>query len=302
MHKFRLIMNPGSRSGQGQRLWKTWQSLLHSNRCMLECVPTESLDHARELARTGSGFDAVVAAGGDGTINAVLDGVLLSGNPDLAMGVLYSGTSPDFCRFHGIPLDPDAAVHALLNTRPKPVDVARITCADRNGTPVTSHFGCGCNIGLGAAVARTANRVRRMLGDSLGTGLAVLAALFHETPVTLTVEHDGIQRTLQNANNLSILKNPFIASGLRLDIGSQSDDGRLTAVAVCGQGPFGLVRTLPGFYTGRAVHDPAVWIQPCRRIVVQGPTVELEYDGDPHGYLPATVEILPRALKVLGVA
>lgn len=300
--KCRLVMNPGSRSGRGQRLWKIWGERLQSAGCDLERCLTESLDHARALAQESRGVDVVVAVGGDGTINAVMDGVMKSDQPGLALGVLYSGTSPDFCRFHGIPLDPDAAVSALLTGRQRRVDVARITYNGPGCESVTSHFGCGSNIGLGAAIARMANRMRRFLGDGLGTGLAAVAALFSVSPTDLIIECDGEIHELRRNNNLSILKNPFIASGLKLDIGLQPDDGQLCAVAVSGKSPAGLLRTLPGFYTGSAMRNPAVLGWKCQRIVVRGPAkTEVEFDGDPRGFLPATVEILPRALPLLGV-
>ncbi len=301
--KLRLVMNPGSRSGRGRNLWRIWDNLLRSAGCETECCPTESLAHARDLARNGRDADAVVAVGGDGTINAVLDGILQSGRSDWAMGVLYSGTSPDFCRFHGIPVEPAAAVRALLNGRRRRVDAARITLAGSDGIPVTSHFGCGSNIGLGAAVARMANRMRHFLGDGVGTGLAVIAALLRVPPENLTIECDGEVHELRRCNNLSILKSPFIASGLKLDLGLRPDDGALCVVAVSGKSPVGLLRTLPGFYTGRAVRDQAVQVWRCRQIVVRGPTTtEVEFDGDPRGFLPATVEILPRSLILLGAA
>ena len=80
-------------------------------------------------------------------------------------------------------------------------------------------------------------------------------------------------------------------------------DGALCVVAVSGKSPAGLLRTLPGFYTGRAVRDPAVQVWRCRRIVVRGSaTTEVEFDGDPRGFLPVMVEILPRSLTILGAA
>lgn len=299
--KCRLVMNPGARSGRGQRLWRIWGERLQSAGCEVERCLTESLDHARALAQESRGFDAVVAVGGDGTINAVLDGILKSGQAELALGVLYSGTSPDFCRFHGIPLDPDAVVSALLTGRRRRVDVARITYAGPGREAVTAHFGCGSNIGLGAAIARMANRTRRFLGDGLGTGLAAVTALLSVAPADLVIECDGEIHELRRNNNLSILKNPFIASGLKLDIGLRPDDGQLCAVAVSGKKPAGLLRMLPGFYTGNAVRNPTLLVRKCRRIAVRGPAAtEVEFDGDPRGFLPATVELLPRALSLLG--
>ena len=74
-----------------------------------------------------------VAVGGDGTINEVLDGLAQSGDPRRKMGVLYSGTSPDFCRFHGIPTEPAAALACLIQGKARPVDVVRIAYADADG-------------------------------------------------------------------------------------------------------------------------------------------------------------------------
>lgn len=301
--KYRLIMNPSSRSGRGRKLWQTWAAGLRAAGAEWECCPTESLEHARRLAGETADADAVVAVGGDGTINAVLDGVLQSGRADLPVGVLYSGTSPDFCRFHGIPVPAPLALGALLSGRRRAVDAARVTCTGAGGASFCAHFGCGSNIGMGAAIARRANAARRFAGDAAGTGAAVVAALLLARPLDLSVTIDGEPLALNACNNLSILKSPYMASGLRLDTGQQPDDGRLCAVAVCGQGLVGLLGLLPGFYTGRAVRHPAVRVRACRRIEVRGPAdAEVEFDGDPRGYLPVTVEILPRALTLLGAS
>ena len=245
----------------------------------------------------------MVAVGGDGTINEVLDGAVQSGRPDLRMGVLYSGTSPDFCRFHGIPVNPAAALHALVRAESARVDVARIEYRDRDGAPRTAHFGCGCNIGLGASVARFANRVRRRLGDGLGTGLAVIRALLRTEPVDLELDIDGQALPLPRVNNLSILKNPWIASGLKLDLGLRPDDGKLAVVAVHGKSPLGLCALLPGFYTGKAAASGSVWRRDCARVRVRAAREqEVEFDGDPRGFLPVDIRILPRALTLIGGA
>ncbi len=297
----RLIMNPGSRSGRGQRRWPQWQDLLRKAGMAIDPRITESMAHARDLADDAAA-DTVVAVGGDGTINAVLDGLLQSERPDRPMGILYAGTSPDFCRFHGIPTDPLDALHTLLHGRTRRVDAARITWTDAAGRTACGHFGCSANIGLGAAIARRANGLRRLLGDAPGTGLAALSAVLRAAPLPLRVQVDGgTPREVPRMNHLAILKNPALASGLKLSLPLQPDDGTLIVVALAGLSPFALLRLLPGFYTGRAVAHPALSQQRAHRVRVDGPPgTEVEFDGDPHGFLPVTVEILPRALTLLG--
>jgi len=293
-------MNPGSRSGKGQRLWETWKSGLDLAGIEYECVFTEEIGHAIELARS-AGSDVVVAIGGDGTINEVLDGVIQSGNPDLKMGVLYSGTSPDFCRFHGIPIDTAEAVEALLSGRSRKVDVAEISYFDTLGQEVTAHFGCGCNIGMGASIARFANRWRKYLGDTLGTGLGVITTIACNCRVDLDMEIDGIKKHLIAVNNLTVAKNPYIASGLKLQIGLQADDGNLKIVGMHGRNKLGIFRLLPKYYSGSVTAVDGIYVQECRQVIISSErTQEIEFDGDPHGYLPVSIRILPKALTLLG--
>ena len=298
-----LIMNPGSRSGRGRRLWERWQTGLRFAGVSFRSAVTEAPGHAIALAREADDVDTVVAVGGDGTINEVLDGVVQSGRAGLRMGVLYSGTSPDFCRFHGIPLEPARALETLLAGRAQRVDVARIDCRNGSGEPRRAHFACSCNVGLGAAVARFSNGVRRCLGDALGTGLAVVRAVLRTPPVDLELEIDGQPCPLAAVNNLTVLKNPHIASGLRLNVDLRPDDGRLCLVAVHGRGRVGLCGLLPRFYSGTAVDAEGVLVRKCARVRVQAHGgCEIEFDGDPRGALPAEIRVLPGALTLIGGA
>ncbi len=295
-------MNPGSRGGRGKRSWAAWESRLRKAGCAVECCVTRDMEHARELAREGAGCsDAVVAVGGDGTINAVLDGVMRSG-AGVPMGVLYAGTSPDFCRFHGIPDDARRAAAALTSGSIRAVDVGRISFRDGAGRTQQAFFACSVSIGLGAAVARMANRWRPLWGDRLGTGLAVLRALAAARPMDLRCKADGEEVPIPRANHLAILKNPFIASGLRLSVGLRPDDGDVCLAALHGLTRRGLLAALPGFYSGRAAASRSMRIRRCRRVSVTGPEgTEVEFDGDPRGYLPVEVEVVPRALRLMGV-
>lgn len=298
--RFLLIMNPGSRSGRAKKLWAALGARLRGAGADFRCAYTGEPGDAFKLAYAAEDCDAVVAVGGDGTINGVLDGLLQSGRADRRLGVVYAGTSPDFCRFNGIPTEPGAAVRALLAGRSSPRDAARITYLDRSGSKKVSHFACSCNIGLGAAVARQSNRTRRYLGDACGTGLAVLRALAVKKPADLELEIDGDRLTLAAVDNLTVAKNPHIASGLRLNLDLAPADGRLWALGVHGKSRAGLLALVPGFYSGGVVSNPGIFLRSCRKINISaaGPR-EVEFDGDPRGLLPAEIELLPKAYELI---
>ena len=300
--KLLLVLNPGSRSGRGRRRWAFWMAGLRRAGLPFETAETRSLRHAREIARAARAFDAVVAVGGDGTINAVLAGLADARVAGQRMGVLYTGTSPDFCRFHGIPVDPIAALDTLRAGHACKVDVAAIRYHGPDG-PADSWFGCSCNIGMGAAVAAAANRWRRRVGDAVGTALAVLRAVTVSKPLDMDVEIDGGSHVLRRTNHLVVLKNPWIASGLRLDVDRKPDDGRLTVMAVTGRSRLGLCALLPAFYSGAAVRAGGVFLREGARVSVRASALcELEFDGDPRGRLPAEVEVKPRWLELISAA
>jgi diacylglycerol kinase family enzyme len=136
-----------------------------------------------------------------------------------------------------------------------------------------------------------------------GTGVGVGRSILFSKPVDLDLEIDGVGHSLARVNNLSILKNPYIASGLKLNVNLQPDDGKLVLVGLHGQSRLGLCTLLPGFYSGRASGSNAVFIGECSKVVVRSAVAqEIEFDGDPRGCLPAEMRTLPRALNLLGGA
>ncbi len=293
-------MNPGSRSGKGQRLWQHWETALQAAGADYTCSYTKGIGHAVSLARE-SQASTVVAVGGDGTINEVLDGVMQSGNPELQMGVLYSGTSPDFCRFHGIPIEPQKAVAALLVGHVRKVDVARIEYHDVEGKAVTAHFGCSCNIGMGASVARYANMWRRYLGDILGTGAGVIRTIATNARLDTELEIDDVPQQLSAVNHLTVAKNPYIASGLKVDVDLKPDDGKLVLIGIHGKSRLGILAMVPSFYSGSVANVRGVILTEAHTVCIRAKGAqEIEFDGDPRGYLPAQITLLPKALSLIG--
>ena len=295
-----LIMCPKSKSGRGRRHWSYWQSCLDKASLEYECFETRYPGHACEIAQQTS--DTVIAVGGDGTINEVLNGVLASGNCR-AMGILYSGTSPDFCRFHNIPSLAAESIQTLLAKVSNKVDVVKIQYHLRDDSCVTKYFACSCNVGLGSDVAGFANKNRRIFGDVTGTFLGVLRAIAFHRPYDLDVKVDGEKYSLKQCNHLMIIKNPYIASGLKLDLDLKNNDGKGYVLAIRNRSKLSLLKLLPSIYSGKIVSAKDVFIKPFTRIEVSSrDKVEIEFDGDPQGYLPVKAEISPCCLELIGAA
>ena len=279
MKRFLVLANPSSHGGRSGRILSLLRELLSEG----EFVVLKNIEEASRLAREATGDEAVVACGGDGTVNAVARGVLANRDNALKFGVLYTGTSPDFCREHGIPTDAEEAVAVL-----RAGEVREIPVLTANG----DSFFCSMNLGMGAMVAATANRLRPLLGDALGTLWPVLREVLHGRRYDVQVNGEKIC----NVAHAFVTRMPRIAGGLKVALPPLADDEYALWFAR-DVSRFGCLRIVWNLYRGN----------PCGELrVLRGKTtfasvnhVALEYDGDPHGALPVAVGFAPRRLRLL---
>ena len=207
MKRFLVLANPSSHGGRSGRILSLLRELLSEG----EFVVLKNIEEASRLAREATGYEAVVACGGDGTVNAVARGVLANRDNALKFGVLYTGTSPDFCREHGIPTDAEEAVAVL-----RAGVVREIPVLTANG----DSFFCSMNLGMGAMVAATANRLRPLLGDALGTLWPVLREVLHGRRYDVQVNGEKIC----NVAHAFVTRMPRIAGGLKVALPPLADD------------------------------------------------------------------------------
>ena len=279
MKRFLVLVNPLSHGGRSVRILPRLRTLLPEG----DIVALKNIEDASRLAREAKGYEAVVACGGDGTVNAVARGVLANSNTSIKFGVIYAGTSPDFCRAHGIPTDAEQAIAVLRGG-----EVREIPVLAANGMP----FFCSMNLGMGAAVAESANWLRPKLGDFIGTLWVVLREVVRGRRYDIKVNGEGIC----NVAHALITRMLRIAGGLKVALPPLADDEYALWFAR-DVSRFGCLRIVWNLYRGK----------PCGEIrVLRGKTaisssvsVALEYDGDPHGSLPVMMSFAPRRLCLL---
>ena len=247
-----------------------------------------------------------MAAGGDGTAREVVSGLLSSparerGEPLPPLGVLPLGTGGDLRRSLGLAADLREAA-GQLRGEPAPVDAGRIDYLDEAGKSATSFFLNIASFGLSGLTDRLVARVPRHFGGTVAFALASsLAILRHRSePVALRVDgeplYDGPLVLGAAANGRCF------GGGMQLAPHAGPADGRFDVVLVTDPRAPRLLANLPSIYGGRHLTHPAV--RTARGRVLEADAtpgrVWLDIDGEPLGTLPARIEVLPRALSVLG--
>lgn len=277
-----LIMNPGSQGGRSQKLFREIHRELTRRGMQYRFAKTSSLKDAELLSRqaAAAGYDVIVAVGGDGTINRVINGfydasgALIS---NVRLGVIYTGTSPDFCKNYGIPVrNVKRSVQVLAKGDTRTIGIGRMCFKDHSFRA----FACCANIGLGAGLAQAANSgIRKRLGDKPGTFLSLIRILVGYRPAGLRING----KEVPHVYNLSVGKTRYIASGLKIShrLSAAADD--FYVLCVCNRPLWHIIR----LYTGGALP-----LKYCKRVEIRG-NAGVEFDGDPYGGLPVVITKAP---------
>ena len=183
-----IIHNPQAASGRAGARWRLFRRLLWNQ---AEFRPSTEPGQAAALAQAAAreGFPTVVAAGGDGTVHEVANGLLLA-QSTTALGVLPLGSGNDYARMIGTPFQPRAVADRLLSSATWEVDVGEVT--DVRGR--RRFFLNTLGLGLSGAVTWEAARLKRAGWGLRGLPLYGLAAVraiwsaFHSIPISLTMD------------------------------------------------------------------------------------------------------------------
>ena len=193
------VVNPRGGGGRAGRLWPEVRArLLAGGIDAAERVTTRAGDGTR-LAREAveAGATAIVAVGGDGTANEVVDGMLTGGVTGSDVELLYipAGTGSDLARTLGIPRDPLAAADAAGDMPRRRIDVGVLDFHDHAGRPARRHFVNIADAGIGGLVVTRVNTTPKILGGRVSFLIGTMRAIASFRPVQLEISlDDGRER------------------------------------------------------------------------------------------------------------
>lgn len=249
---------------------------------------TERPHHATELASGASrdGADLVIVAGGDGTINEALAGLVGTGTP---MAILPLGTANVLAHEVGIPVDVRRAMSIALEARPRPITLGRITLADGS----TRHFCTMAGIGFDAAVVAGVNRALKKHTGKLAYIMSGLAELARWSPEALNVRMDSGEGF---ACYTLIVSNGRKYAG-DFDICNDADIGspELRLVPLRRPGRASLVSFALGVLGGSIARRESI---AASRVEVSG-NAHIQADGEYVGRCPAVIEAVPGAAMLV---
>ena len=297
-----FIVNPVAAAGKTGSVWPEIEKELHSLGLEFDHRFTEAPNHATALAREGveQGCEIVVAVGGDGTVNEVVNGLMSPGGEqaEATLGVVITGRGSDLARTIGVPSDYGEACARLAGDRTMTVDLGLVTF-HQEGESRQRYF---VNVGGGGfdgEVAKRANQAPNFMGGTIPylTSLVTTLLAYQNKPIELVL--DDREPIAMVANSVVVANCQYFGGGMRVAPDADPNDGLFDVIVIGDVDKIEFLMTVPKVYDGTHLTHPQVDAYRARRVEVRSDLpLLLQVEGEVCGHTPLIFEIIPAALQI----
>jgi YegS/Rv2252/BmrU family lipid kinase len=282
-----LLVNPSSGGGRSLKVLPKVEQALDQRRAAFRVQRTRDLEHGVDQAlRAIEAGEMPVVISGDGLIGAI--GGAMAGS-ETPLGIVPGGRGNDLARVLGIPEDPEGAVDVLLSGEVREIDVGEV-----NGR----RFLGIASVGFDSEANRVANETHFLRGN-LVYAFAAVRTLLRWKPGRFTVQV-GEDRYRFTGYSVSVANSRAFGGGMFIAPDAELDDGEFDVVVVGEVGKLRFVSNLPKVFKGTHVDEEQVRVFRARRLELSASRPYPVYaDGEHLTDLPASLRVLPRALRVV---
>jgi YegS/Rv2252/BmrU family lipid kinase len=302
--RYQIIVNPTAGRGNGERIIPALGASLGKYGIDFELVRTERPFHAADLARQAAedGFATVVAVGGDGTANEVINGLMQvkkNGHLETALGAIGAGRGNDFAYSLGMPADLDEACRVLAEGQRKRIDVGLM----RGGIfPDGRYWGNSLGIGFDAVVSMEALKMTRLKG-MVSYLVAVLKTVFLYYQAPQVEIKYGEQMLALPALLVSIMNGRRQGGVFIMAPESRNDDGLFDLCIVREVSKGRIFTLIPTFFSGAQFGQKEVHFLQAEQVTVTAVrgVLPAHLDGEiiSRDGQELSIELLPRQLEAI---
>ena len=301
-----VIVNPQAGNGRTEKIWPNIESVLEKSIGSFEVLHTTCRGDATDLSRRILAVDTVriVAVGGDGHLNEVLNGFIendLPVNPEARLSFVMTGTGCDFQRSLGISSKWQNAAAKLKDAKVRKIDVGKVTYTAADKTQKIRYFDNIASFGLSGAVDHCLehSRLRDYLGGSPLFLWATIKTVFTHPNQSIRFRiDDGPEEEI--CSRLCLLANGrYFGGAMHAAPEAELDDGLLDLLMLKEISVAKFLWHLPKIYKGTHLKIPEIFFQKVHKFTAESSEqVNLDIDGESPGYLAATFEVLPKILNL----
>lgn len=305
---YHFIINPHSRSGKGFKVWKLIEENLIQKNIPYEAHLTHHAFDATQIANTicvsNPGQKEIIAVGGDGTINEVING--LTDFDEVLLGYIPSGSSNDLARSLKLPKDPLECLEQILSpTNYKYVDIGNVTMKD---TEESRKFAVSCGTGFDAAICKETlhSKIKPTL-NKLGLGkftyiIIALKQLLFAPFLDGNVTVDG--RNTNTYNKILMITSmihKFEGGGMKIVPYADPTDRKLSVCIVSGLSRIQVLFLLPTLLFGKHINFKGVKTFNCETLEIKTLSpANIHVDGEyPGSFKHFKITCSPKQIRIV---
>ena len=311
--RVRAIINPNSSHGRTRAAWPRISRALEAELGPVEPVFTDAPLAATLRTREAlkDGVDLVIAVGGDGTVNEVVNGFFAPAAPGVddlplrpatELAILMSGTGGDFRKTFELGADLPGQVQRIARGSVRAIDVGRIDYTTHEGHRAARYFINIASFGLSGLVSNRVNRAsftKKINGRFAFFWASLRSVIGYQMP-RVRMQVDDQPALELGVNTVAVCNGRYFGGGMHMAPLARPDDGLFDVVVMHDMSTRELLRDPNAIYRGEHLANPKVMQLHGRRVVcspLPGPDALLDVDGETPGRLPATFTLLPAVLK-----
>lgn len=264
---------------------------------------TEYRGHAIEIAKNcAQNHDLIIAVGGDGTCNEVVNGIMLSGKR-CKMGILPFGTANDLSRTLGINNSLAQLIDLVDKNSFRKIDLAKATIHNEDADEVVRYIINVIDFGIGGYVVEKVSKSNK----TFGAKISFLKAIFESI---LTYEQSTVKISADNMEwqgkllSLALSNGKFFGSGIQIAPDASLDDGVLNGCIFTDISTKDYILHINKLRKGHKVNHKGVQYFQTKSLRIE--PIELscaiDIDGEFCGFAPASIEVMPNAIEILAPA
>lgn len=307
MSKVRVIVNPAAGAGKTQaRLPRILEALDRQFGMPYTVSVTKRQLDATIMTSQAilEGAELVIAVGGDGTINEVVNGFFEGDtliNPSCKLGLIRSGSGGDFVLNMGLPTDLSLQAKMLSNGSMKRIDVGRMTFRATDGSMKSRYVVNECGAGISGVVVRQFERRYKKLGGRIGFAVSTLLHGIPLADMSMKVTIDGSKTFEGKFLGVIVTNGASIGGGMRVTPSAKVDDGTFNILLIHELPFLRRLRAFSRLYSG--THIPSegfTHLTGTHFKIESDEKVYFEADGEFLGTLPAEISVKPGLIPAVG--
>jgi len=300
-NKAKVIVNPVASGGRVGKQWPQLRDVLSQGGLQFAAELTQYPGHATAIARKAldEGFRYIVSVGGDGTVNEVVNGLVVEGrvHPEVVLSIIPGGTGSDFVRTLGISRDPGQATQTTLGHQTRAMDIGEIRCL-RDGQPLTRYFVNVAGLGFDSEVCVRVNRMSKRISGTVPYLTSLVLTLFAYQNKDVVLTFDG-QQMRGRFNSVIVCNGQYFGGGMWIGPQAAADDGIFDVVILKDLNKLEFLLNVPRVYKGTHLTHPKVESFQAQEVHVEArQRMFIQAEGELVGEAPATFRVIPAALNL----